>query len=168
MRKNYGKVTTHSDHNTIVVKLNIEMKTQEKVSKVRFNTANPEARQKMKNEIDNDMVIQQLFCDSSVDIHMEVENLLCRWECAMKRAFHVVKQNKSTLRGVDAEIKLLLKEEKWIRENVMENTERGRRIAEIQQSIGTKIEEHMAEVMEQKVNDVIKSDKPQSKVWKRV
>ena len=163
--KKYGKTVTHTDHNTIIIKLNIESKRQAGSNKVRYNTSNLDCRERMKEVIANDEVIPHLFCDPLSDINLEVEKLLCRWDSALKSSFHVVKPNKSTLRGVNPEIKLLLDEERWIRENVQVNPERGKRIAEVQMKIAAKIAENMAEEMEHKVNKVIKSDRPQSKVF---
>ena len=62
-------------------------------------------------------------------------------------------------------LSLLLQEEKWIRAHVVNNPERGRRIAEVQKAIGKKIASNNALVVEAKVNDIIKSYRPQSKVF---
>ena len=162
----YGKVTTSTDHNTIILKLNVPKCNRTKIEKVvKYNTRNADARERMKLEIQSDVVIDNLFRDQTADVNGEVEKLFCRWNCAMKRSFHTVKPNKMTLRGVDDEIKLLLREERWIRENIVTNPERGRRIAETQKLIAEKIAENMSCEVEQKVNQIIQSDRPQSKVF---
>ena len=49
--------------------------------------------------------------------------------------------------------------------NVLENPERGKKIAEIQKIIGEKIAENILQETENKVNQIISSDRPQSKVF---
>ena len=85
---------------------------------------------------------------------------------AMKKSFHKIKPNKATKKGVDEEMKVLLDEEKWVRKHVLENPERGRRIAEIQQVITEKIAENTLIEVESKVKEIIDSDRPQSKVFR--
>ena len=80
----------------------------------------------MKQEISEDVVLDKLFREQSVDLNEDVEKLLERWDLAMKKSFSVVKCNRSTKRGIDDELKCLLDKEKWIRKNVLENPERGR------------------------------------------
>ena len=119
----------------------------------------------MKNEIDQDVVLDELFSEKTLDVNADIEKLFWRWDCAMKKSFHVVKQNKRTKIGVDEDLKCLLSEEKWIRNNVMENPERGKRIAEIQQLIGQKLAENVMKETECKVNKILESERPQSKVF---
>ena len=83
----------------------------------------------------------------------------------MEQCFHVVKPSKTMVKGVDAELKQLLDEEKWIRVNVKDNPERGQRIAMIQKEISAKIAANIEIEVESKVNGILHSSNPQSKVF---
>ena len=110
-------------------------------------------------------MFDDLFTDIDVDINEEVDELLKRWESAMQRSFHELKPSKSTVKGVDDELKEMLDEEKWIRRNVITNPERGRRLAEIQKKISVKIASNIESEMENKVNGILQSANPHSKVF---
>ena len=103
-----------------------------------------------------------LLNDQTIDINADVETLMCRWDSAMKRSFHPVKPSKKTLKGVNEEIKLLLMEEKWIRDNITENPERGMKIAKTQKLIAMRIADNITDEIENKVNTIIQADRPQS------
>ena len=164
--KNYGKKVTESDHNTITMDINVTRSKKKITDKmVKYNTRNADGRNRMKTEISNDLVINSLFNDSTVDVGTDVEKLLNRWERAMKNSFHIVKVNKHTKPGVDHELKSLLDEEKLIRRTILNNPERGRKLAEIQKTISGKIAQNVMGETESKVNKIIQSDRPQSKVF---
>ena len=164
--KKYGTKVTQSDHNTVLLYLDIGYEKILKSTQIRYNTRNVSAREKMKQEISEDVVLDKLFREQAVDLNDDVKKLLERWDLAMKKSFSVVKCNRSTKRGIDDELKCLLDKEKWIRKNVLENPERGRRIAETQKLIAEKIADKTLSEVENKVNMIIRSDRPQSKVFK--
>ena len=163
----YGKKMTCSDHNTITMKLDIthtnRISNHSKVMK--YNTRNADGRAKMKAEIDHDLVITNLFSDGAMDIGVDLEKLFERWNRALRNSFHVVKPNKRTRVGVDLEVKCLLDEEKIIRKTVLDNPERGRMLSNIQKLISEKIGENLRKETETKVNRIIHSERPQSKVF---
>ena len=166
--KSYGKKVTQSDHNTITLALDMQHQGSGKVAKKRkYNTNNTEAREKMKLEISGDVVLDNLFRDQpdSVDVNAQVQCMFARWEMAMVKSFRIVTPSKRTRKGVDAEMKILLDREKWIRENILENPERGQKIADIQMLISEKIAEKLQCETEEKVNKIIQSERPQSKVF---
>ena len=166
--KSYGKKVTQSDHNTITLALDMQHQGSGKVAKKRkYNTNNTEAREKMKLEISGDVVLDNLFRDQpdSVDVNAQVQCMFARWEMAMVKSFRAVTPSKRTRKGVDAEMKILLDREKWIRENILENPERGQKIADIQMLISEKIAEKLQCETEGKVNKIIQSERPQSKVF---
>ena len=106
-----------------------------------------------------------MFGAETVDVNADVTKLMHRWDLAMKKSFHVVKKNKHTISGVDEELKCLLDEEKWIRKNVLDNPMRGCQISRVQKLISDKIAENVMHESESKINKIIKSDRPQSKVF---
>ncbi len=158
--KKYAKKVTQTDHNTVVVKLKFtkSMMVKETPGK-KLNVRNSEARLKMQENIKNDWTLDNLFVNQ-IDPDVEFNKFLLKWDTLMKNSFQIITPKKS-MKGVDADVKMLLKEEKWIRCNVLENPERGRRIAEIQKRIGEKVAFNNAVEIEAKVN----SDTPQSKVF---
>jgi hypothetical protein len=139
--KNYGKTVTETDHNTITVKLVVEpMVSKTKEPRKIFNFKNVEEREKMKELIDEDVLFSNLFTDLNTDINQDIELFMKEWNTVMEKSFHEVKPRKSMRRRVDNETKKLLDEEKWIRNNIHENPERGRRIAEVQRKISERIQ----------------------------
>ena len=53
-------------------------------------------------------MLDDLFTDIDADIDDEVDELLKRWESAMQISFHELKPSKSTVKGVDDELKEML------------------------------------------------------------
>ena len=167
---NYGKKVTKTDPNTILVKLSIDQVKVKKYTpnqhpKLTHNTKNENEREAMRELLSGD-IFAGLFCDLSTDIDDDINIFINKWKAAMDMSFHIVKPSKSIRRGVDTELKQLLDKEKWIRKNVLLNPERGKQIAEIQKQISAKVQSINAAEMERKVNDIVQSDNPHSKVFK--
>ena len=164
--KRYGKKTTCSDHNTMIIKLDIRQNFCSKSGEiVKYDTRDADGRDLMKNEIEKDLVIENLFNENTIDVDGEVERLLERWNRAIKNSFHVIKVNKHTKIGVDQDLKCLLDEEKMIRKTVMENPDRGRKLADIQKLISERIAENVMKMTKAKIDKLLQSDRPQSKVF---
>ena len=155
-------------HNTITTQLVVDkpivvQKYDRKEKK--FNFKNKEERAKMQQFIQDDAVLDDLFTDANADLNYEVNKFLATWNKLLEKSFHVIKPSKTMRRRVDEDLKKLLDEEKWVRKNVIENPERGRRIAEIQKSICEKVAENVSKEMEEKVNNILQSENPLSKVF---
>ena len=167
--KRYGTKTTETDHNTIVIQLAVEhskvLKQCSSSNEKIFNLRNTDERSKLQQLVENSSLFDDLFNDIETDINLEVETLFKRWQFAMEQSFHVVKPSKTMVKGVDAELKELLDKEKWIRENIKENPERGRQIAIIQKEISAKIAANIEIEVESKVNGILHSSNPHSKVF---
>ena len=166
--KKYGKKTTETDHNTVMVKLKldkgyIEKDTLGNVQK-RYNVRNDEARSLMQENINADSSFDELFSKHG-DVNIELDRFMLKWNNVMKKSFQVVKPSRNTRKGVDPDVKALLKEEKRIRNTVQDKAEKGRRLAVLQREIGEKISANVSAEIESKVQGIIKSDKPQSKVF---
>ena len=167
--RKYGKKITETDHNTMTVQFAVDkpMTNQpEKQQEKKFNMRNVEERGVMKQLIETDEVFDSLFIDESADLNEEVNKFLSNWNRLMEKSFHVVKPSKTIKKRVDSDLKKLLDEEKWVRTNVKENPERGRRIAQLQQCISEKIAENVSKEMEEKVSNILNSENPLSKVFK--
>ena len=76
-----------------------------------------------------------------------------------------VKPSRKKRCGVDAEVKELLKEETWIRRNITDNVVRGRSIAEIMKKISHKIAANLTVETEEKIQEIVQSSNPHSKVF---
>ena len=107
-----------------------------------------------------------MFTDESADLNEEVDKFLKGWNKLMERSFHIVKPSKTIKRGIDGDLKKLLDEEKWVRKNIKENPERGRRIAQLQKCISKRIAENISKEMEEKVKNIIEAENPLAKVFK--
>ena len=165
--KRYGKKVTETDHNTITVKLAVDpviIESEGQKEKI-FNVRNIDERKRMQSLIEQGNVFDSLFTDNSTDINMDMELFMKEWNTVMEKSFHLVKPSRSMKRRIDGELKVLLDEEKWIRNNIHENPERGRRISSIQKKIGAKIAENVEKELEEKVHNILESDKPHSKVF---
>ena len=87
-----------------------------------------------------------------------------KWNSTIARSFQVVKPSKNRQKGVDPEVKELLKKEAWIRKNITENIERGKSIADIQKQISAKIAENLTAETEARVRELIESKNLQKEV----
>ena len=169
--KKYGKKVTQTDHNTITLELKVkncqleQNKNQNKELMKRYNFRNEEARKRMQDNIHHDPVINTFFSNAACDINKDLDNFIVHWNNLIDRSFDSVKPSKNRRPGVDPEVKTLLKEEMFIRNNVKENVERGKKLAEIQKRISEKIAENVSMEMEGKVKAVIESKQPQTKVF---
>ena len=165
--KKYGKVVTQTDHNTITVELKTEcgkLKSQ-KLGEMRYNFRNVEARQRMQDNISHDQVIDSLFSSPFCNIDTDLDEFILHWDHLIEKSFTPVKPSKNRRPGVDPEVKGLLKEEMHIRNTVKDNVERGRKLAEIQKVISSKIAQNLTEEMQEKVQEIIESKQPQTKVF---
>ena len=166
--KKYGKRITCSDHNTMLVKFYLkydDSRRKECGELKRYNLRNPEARQKMVETVENDDTFDKLFVQPGCDVNDEMTKFMDTWDKAIKKSFQEVRPGKKKMRGVDPEVKELLKEEKYVRNNVTDVVERGRRIHKIQKAISQKIAVNLKAQTEEKVLEIVQADNPHSKVF---
>ena len=166
--KKYGKKVTETDHNSITIKFVLDKpinKQKDQTKEKKFNFRNVGERARMQQLIQEDDLFDDLFTNENEDLDKEVNEFLCNWNKLLEKSFHEIKPTKSIKRKVDSDIKKLLDEEKWVRKNIMVNPERGKRIADLQKSISEKIAENLSKEMEEKVNNILYSENPLSKVF---
>lgn len=165
--KKYAKKVTKTDHHTIIVKLRVHKSIGgiKKPGLIRYNLNNDEARCKMKQNIESDLSLDKIFVDVGCDLDKEIDFFMMRWNENIAKSFHTVNLSKKRRPGVTPDVRELLKKEMWIRKNVHDHVEKGRKIAEVQGRISELIAVNLANEMEAKVQDIIKSDNPQSKVF---
>ena len=88
-----------------------------------------------------------MFCLKHAKIH------LCTRELILKS-------------GVSESVREMMREERWIRENILVNPERGRQIADVQKRIAKEIELNRKREIFKKINEIQSSRNPQSEVFK--
>ena len=165
--KKYAKCVTKTDHHTIIVNLKVGKSSgnNKKPDLVRYNLKNEEARCRMKQSIELDVSLDRLFVGANCDLDEEVRVFMKKWDEHIAKSFQRVNPSKNRRAGVNSDVKELLKKEAWIRKSVHDNVKRGREIAEVQRLISQKIAENLTTEMEAKVQDIVKSDNPHSKVF---
>ena len=164
--KKYGKCVTKTDHNTILVQFEIDGEPSKKENvPTRYNLRNPDARERMKENIESNGSIDEIFVDNESSLDSEIMCFMKIWDDAIKGSFSRVKPSKNRVRCIDSEIKALLKEEGLIRKNEKDSIVKGRKIAELQQRIGKKIAANLTEETERKIREIVLSNNPQSKVF---
>ena len=161
---NYGKITKKTDHNSINIKMSIKRSKVEKPGPF-INTKNIGEREVFKSLI-RKSGIDELFIKENSDIDAKFSTLMVIWNDAMKEAFRKIKPKRRPTCGIDKTVRDLMKEEKWIRLNVLENPERGRQIAEVTKKIRVQIERNRGIKIETAVGDIQKSKNPQQEIFK--
>ena len=161
---NFGKSIKKTVHNTIVMKVKLE-RGGSVVRKPYLNTRNLEGRELLKEYFVNAKINGYLKCPlKEVNIEFEVLNEL--WTDALKSSFKKVKPKKMIVSGVTKTVRDLMKEEEWIRENILNNPERGRKIAEIRKCIKQEIDKNRTNEILQSIHKIRVAKNPQGEVFK--
>ena len=162
---NYASVIKKTDHNTIMLKSKIERSVKKK--KVPYiNTKDGEGRDIFRQYIE-DCSVQNYIENCPVrDSHLEFETMQEFWSEAMKVSFKKITPKRKSQPGINAYVRDLMREEKWIRDNIMVNPERGRRIAETRKKIREEIGKNRADEILSKVAAIRDAKNPQSEVFK--
>ncbi len=157
-----GKQT---DHNTIILKLKVEK--GEKVKPFPFvNLNKDEGRDRLTNylvEADVEGLIKNGNASNVSDEYSRFSKL---WDEGIKVSFKKVYPKEPTVKGITQDMRDMMKEERWIRENVKENPERGRRIAEIKRKLKHAVECSRSEKVMDKINKIQSSKNPASEIFK--
>ena len=143
-----GSKTTKTDHNTVVVKLMMEI--PKKVQKQQYIN--------YKNESECEMfrtIIEQSYIPTEMNMRLDVDNVFHSfmkvWDNAIAKSFKKITPRGPQASGVTKSVRELMKKEKWIRKNTLHNPERGRRIAEVRVQIKGEIEKNLASKCHEKV-----------------
>ena len=162
---NYGpKVTKKTDHNTIIVKMEIEKSPKVK-PEAYINTRDVNGREMFRKLIDESK-IDDYIKTPRMDVEYEFDVLNELWSDTMKTSFKSIIPKAKKRSGISTTVKELLNEERWIRANIMVNPERGRRIAEIKKKIRNEIAQNRAEDMLGKISTISQAQNPPKEVFK--
>ena len=162
----YGKTkVTATDHNTIIINLSVE-----RIGKVKrpsfYQTKSLEGREMFVQNVSADMELSDIFGDGLGGLDVEFDKFQAWWKNVLHCSFNKVSRNKKVQPGICSEVKELIRQERWIKENVMTNPERGRMIFQVRQQIKTKIQENTTLELEDSVKKLLTSSNPSSEVFK--
>ena len=88
------------------------------------------------------------------------------WNEAIKSSFKKIRPKRKSKHGINGCVRDLMREEKWIRDNIMVNPERGRRIAETRRKIREEIGRNRADEILTKVSEIREAKNPQGEIYK--
>jgi hypothetical protein len=162
--KNYAKKIKKTDHNTILLKLQISRGPTVKPTPF-VNTRNEVDRNAFKTAVEQSG-IDTIFSTDGVDLNSGYERMMDLWDGAMDKSFRKIKPKKAPKSNVTTEVRTLMQQEKQIRLNIADNPERGRAIAEIRKAIKIEIEKERFRKMSEKINMIKQSKSPQGEIFK--
>ena len=158
-----GKKT---DHNTIVLDLKFEKSHQGRKPVPYTNLNNEKGREIFKNYLMDADVENLIKNGMNSNVNNEYKRFCDIWDGGIKASFKKTYPKGPSMKGITKEIRDLMKEEKWIRENIVENPERGRRIAETKKKIKNAVERSRSDEMIEKVNMIRSAKNPAGEIYK--
>ena len=155
-----------TDHNTIILKARVERTKQEK-QKSYINTKCEFGRENFCQLIaGREEDISNIYMNRCTDLSIEFERLETMWDDVMKEAFDEIMPRKKKISGIDTNVRVLMREERRIRETVLENPERGRLIFEIRKKIHEAISCNRAKNIILKIEELQNSKNPQREIFR--
>ena len=160
-----AKVNKKTDHNTIILKVKID-KCPKKKPVPYYNLKDCEGKANFKTYLENIDLESYMKHNPGNDIQKELAVINELWSDAIRASFTKITPKRKVISGVNDVVRLLFKEEKWIRENVVDNPERGRRIAEVRKEISKEIEANRRYDIFEKVKQITTAKNPQGEIFK--
>ena len=112
------------------------------------------------------MELPNIFGGGLEGLDVEWDKFLVWWKNIMHCSFNKVSRNKKIQPGICSEVKELLRQERWIKVNVLTNPDRGRMIFQVRQQIKDKMLENTTLDLEDSVKKLLTSSNPPSEVFK--
>ena len=162
---NYATVIKKTDHNTIMVKAIIDRCPAKKGSPY-LNTKDYDSQEKFKQYVVESNLQTYIENCPLRNMNFEFDVMEEFWNQAIHASFEKITPKRKTQPGITAEVRELMREERWIRENVDNNPERGRKIAEVHKKIREEIGRSRADEILEKVSIIKESKNPQSEIFK--
>ena len=163
---NYAStVIKKTDHNTIMLKTKVKRSTKQKMIPY-INTKDCEGRETFRKYIEDSNIENYSENTPVRDSSLEFETMQEFWNEAINVSFKKITPKRKTQPGVNAVVRDLMREEKWIRDNIMVNPERGRRIAETRRKIREEIGRNRADEILTKVSEIREAKNPQGEIYK--
>ena len=158
-----GKKSTKSDHNTILLKLNVGKIANTK-SVPFFNTRCESGQLRFQEEL-GQVNLDDLFNDVS-KINSDYSRLMDVWNIVLSKSFKKVRRSLNDKRGIDQTIKQLMNKEGSIKRKFPDGKEKEEKLNEIRAEIGNRIAENIEKAMEHKVEKISQAKYPQAEVFK--
>ena len=162
---NYASTTKKTDHNTILVKTRIDRCPVRKGTPY-LNTNDCEGQDRLRKYIVESNL--QTYIENSPlrNMNFEFDVMEEFWNQAVNASFEKITPKRKTKPGITAAVRELMREERWIRDNINTNPERGRKIAEVHKKIREEIGRNRANEILGKVSSIKESKNPQNEVFK--
>ena len=155
-----------TDHNTIISKLKIAKTCQSKPEPY-VKTNCEDGRKLFCSFLDyHSEELGSLFSDPNVDLSDEYVKMEELWNNGINNSFKKISYRKNRKCGIDSQVRQMMKEERRIRDTVLNNPERGRLIFNIRQKIHERIAINRGHTINKKVKDLNTSKNPQRDVFK--
>ena len=162
---NYTPVLKKTDHNSIFLKVEIN-RVQKMKPQPYVNLSDKEGKEAFKSYMENLDLESYLVQSENEDLQKELDVIDEVWSDAIRASFKKVTPKRKHKPGISGSVRELMREERWIRENIAENPERGRQIAEVRKRISEEIELNRKHDIFQKVNGIQSSKNPQGEIFK--
>ena len=114
----------------------------------------------------NDLEVDDIFVSGEEGLDSEFDKLKSWWKNILDKSFKKVSNSKRIKSGVCEEVKELMTRERWIKENILTNPDRGRMIFQVRSQINQKIAENSALAMEESIRKVTTASNPYAEVYK--
>ena len=162
---NYAQKIKKTDHNTITLKLKIDRCPKRKPEPY-VNLRDTEGKLRFKEFMEETDIDSYVKRSSNNNLQKELDVINELWSDAVNQSFQRITPRRKCKSGISEEVRDLMKEERWVRENVMENPERGRRIALIRKEINVHIEENRNKDVVDRMKMIEGAKCPQSEIFK--
>ena len=162
---NYAPVLKKTDHNSIILKVKVDRRQKLKPQPY-IDLTNEEGKEAFKNYMANVDLESYLKYSVNNDTQRELDMINELWSDAINKSFDTIAPKRKAKQGITKRVREMIREERWIRENIVENPERGRRIAEVRKNIANEIEMNRKREIFCKVNELQCSKNPQSEIFK--
>ena len=162
---NYAQNIKQTDHNSITLKLNIDRCPKRKPQPY-INLHDSEGKLRFKEFIEKTDTDSYVKYSTNSNLQKELDVINELWSDAINQSFEKITPKRKCKSGITEEVRDLMREERWVRKNVLENPERGRRIAGIRKKINVQIEENRNKDVVERMNKIQGAKCPQSEIFK--
>ena len=127
---NYTPTVKKTDHNTIILNVKIDRSPKKKPEPY-INLNDEEGRNAFKDYMENIDLDSYLVHSVNNNVQKDYDVINELWNDAVKHSFEIITPKRKRKIGVSKSVREMMREEKWIRENILVNPERGRQIADV-------------------------------------
>ena len=162
---NYAPVIKKTDHNTITLKVKVDRRPKRK-PEAYINLKDNDGKVAFKEYMEKTDIDSYLKHTSKNDLQMELDVINELWSDAINHSFKKITPKRKCKSGISLEVRELMREERWVRVNVLENPDRGRRIADIRKRITQETEKQRNLDVVEKMKAIQEAKSPQAEIYK--